>query len=259
MFDRLREGIFWDDTWDVIVRRDTADREVLWRPFGEKTGKAWLVGGDPFHPALPAESLDAILSVVASSSQHLFIAVTDYPELSLQRLYAPTPDSPYRLLEEDDALNNLWFLVRMRDQEEANLRIPATIALKNCWVADGVQWPVVGILAEPLRGELDLRQVNSLCVAGFGCVDWVVCGGAGGHDGLPRPEWALDLRDQAEDRGVPFLFTGWRGGGRLLDGRTWDEAPPFRGDRTQLHIFDHCRANCPLEPCLSGPPLGDAA
>uniref|UniRef100_A0A831XK24 DUF5131 family protein n=1 Tax=Geobacter metallireducens TaxID=28232 RepID=A0A831XK24_GEOME len=243
MFGRLREGIFWDDAWEAIVRHDTVDREVLWRPFGEKRGKVWRVGGDLLHPALPAESLDAILSVVASSPQHLFIAVTDFPELSLQRLYAPSSESPCRLLEEDDALNNLWFLVRMRDQEEADLRIPATIALKNCWVADGVRWPVVGVLAEPLRGCLDLRQVNSLCMAGFGAIDWVVCGGAGG-DGALRPEWVRDLRDQAEERGIPFFFTGWPGGGRLLDGRTWEEAPIFRGESNRLHIFDHCRPNC---------------
>jgi len=237
MFGRLREGIFWDDTWGALVRCDTVDRESLWRPFGEKVGKVWRVGGDLLHPALPEESLDAILSVVASSPQHLFIAVTDYPQLFLRKLYATSPDSPCRLLEEDDALNNLWFLVRMRDQEEADLRIPATIAFKNCWVADGVRWPVVGVLAEPLRGGLDLQQVNSLCLAGFGCVDWVVCGAA------PRPEWVRDLRDQARERGIPFLFTGWPGGGRFLDGRTWEESPIFRAESNRLHIFDHCRPN----------------
>lgn len=251
MFGRLSEGIFWDDTWEVIARRNTVDRETLWRPFGEKTGKVWLLGGDLLHPSLPVESLDAILSVVASSPQHLFIAVTDYPELSLQRLYGPSPDSPCRLLEDDDALNNLWFLVRMGSQEEADLRIPATIALKNCWVADGVRWPVVGILADRLRGALDLRQANSLCLAGFGSVDWIVCGGVEESDGALRPERVRDLRDQAEERGIPFLFTGWHGGERLLDGRTWDETPSFRGERNHLHIFDHCRANRRRAPCGS--------
>ncbi|ABB31035.1 Gp37Gp68 family protein [Geobacter metallireducens RCH3] len=240
MFNRLRQGIFWDDAWEVLVRRDTVDREILWRPFGEKEGKVWSVGGDPFHPSLPVEQLDAMLSVVASSPQHLFITVTDYPEHSFQRLYATSPDSPYRLLEEDDTLNNLWFLVRIRDQEEADLRVPATIALKNCWVADGVRWPMVGILAEPLRGGLNLRQVNSLCLAGFGAIDWVVCGGAGDGDVPHHADWARDLRDQAEERGIPFLYTG---SGGLLDGRTWDEIPPFRGEPNHLHVFDHCRAN----------------
>jgi protein gp37 len=111
-------------------------------------------------------------------------------------------------------------------------------------VADGVRWPVVGILAEPLRGALDLRQVNSLCLAGFGSIDWIVCGRAEESDGTQRPTWAMDLRDQAEDRGIPFLFTGWHEGERLLDGRIWDETPSFRGERNHLHIFDHCRTNC---------------
>jgi len=42
--------------------------------------------------------------------------------------------------------------------------------------------------------------------------------------------WALSLRDQCEAAEVPFHFKQWGGktpksGGRILDGRTWDEYP----------------------------------
>ena len=44
-------------------------------------------------------------------------------------------------------------------------------------------------------------------------------------------EWVLQIRDRCVARGVPFFFKQWGGrtpkaGGRVLDGRTWDEMPP---------------------------------
>ena len=44
------------------------------------------------------------------------------------------------------------------------------------------------------------------------------------------PVWASDLRDQCQSFGVPYFFKQWGGrahnsGGRLLDGRTWDDMP----------------------------------
>ena len=43
-------------------------------------------------------------------------------------------------------------------------------------------------------------------------------------------DWARDLRDQCVPAGVPFFFKQVGGrtpkaGGRLLDGRTWDQMP----------------------------------
>ena len=51
---------------------------------------------------------------------------------------------------------------------------------------------------------------------------------------LTRPmdeKWVIDLRDQCQAAGVPFLFKQWGGTnkkktGRLLEGRTWDQFPP---------------------------------
>ncbi|WP_235716199.1 DUF5131 family protein [Amycolatopsis sp. ATCC 39116] len=43
-------------------------------------------------------------------------------------------------------------------------------------------------------------------------------------------EWVRPVRDRCAAAGIPFLFKQWGGrtrnaGGRLLDGRTWDEMP----------------------------------
>jgi protein gp37 len=59
----------------------------------------------------------------------------------------------------------------------------------------------------------------------------VICGG---ESGIGRrdldPAWARLIRDQCIAHGVPFFFKQWGGrtsksGGRILDGRTWDEMP----------------------------------
>jgi protein gp37 len=50
---------------------------------------------------------------------------------------------------------------------------------------------------------------------------------------VPKPEalaWVRSLRNQCAEAGVPFFWKQWGGarpksGGRLLDGRTWDEFP----------------------------------
>jgi protein gp37 len=55
-----------------------------------------------------------------------------------------------------------------------------------------------------------------------------------GHEPRPdRIDWVRQVRDQCQTAGVPFFFKGWGGpkptsGGRLLDGRTWNEFPRDR-------------------------------
>ena len=77
--------------------------------------------------------------------------------------------------------------------------------------------------AEPLLGP-----IPSLPLEG---IDWVIVGGESGP-GHRRvdPDWVGEVRDQCVAAGVPFFFKQWGGrtpkaGGRLLDGRTWDEMP----------------------------------
>jgi protein gp37 len=76
-------------------------------------------------------------------------------------------------------------------------------------------------LLAPMPG-LDLREIN-----------WVIVGGESGPGARPMlAEWATDIRDQCQKAGVAFYFKQWGGvfkkrHGRTLDGRTWDEIPPF--------------------------------
>ena len=82
-----------------------------------------------------------------------------------------------------------------------------------------VRW----VSAEPLLAPIDNLDLDG--------IHWMVVGGESGPGCRPmNPEWATDLRDQCVDANVPFFFKQWGGripkaGGRLLDGRTWDEYP----------------------------------
>jgi len=62
-------------------------------------------------------------------------------------------------------------------------------------------------------------------------IDWVIVGGESGPKSRPmKKEWALDIRNQCQEKRVPFFFKQWGGinkkkAGRVLEGRTWDETP----------------------------------
>jgi len=83
------------------------------------------------------------------------------------------------------------------------------------------------ISAEPLLGPLDGIDLDG--------IDWLIAGGeSGARHRRVREEWLLDLRDRCLGENVAFFFKQWGGvrsktGGRLLQGRTYDEMPTARG------------------------------
>lgn len=60
---------------------------------------------------------------------------------------------------------------------------------------------------------------------------WAIVGGESGPGARTmRREWATGIRDLCQRDGVAFFFKQWGGprpksGGRLLDGREWNEVP----------------------------------
>src|SRR5260370_14523897 len=76
---------------------------------------------------------------------------------------------------------------------------------------------------EPLLGPLPSLNLTN--------IDWVITGGESGKGARPCDhDWVRAIRDQCQSVGVAFFHKQWGGhtpksGGRLLDGRTWDEFP----------------------------------
>jgi protein gp37 len=89
-------------------------------------------------------------------------------------------------------------------------QVPAAVRFASC---------------EPLLGPLDLQPW-----LGVG-LDWVIVGGESGPRHRPLDlDWVRSVRDQCEQLKTAFFFKQVGGrtpksGGRLLDGRTWDEYP----------------------------------
>ena len=88
--------------------------------------------------------------------------------------------------------------------------------------------PVRFVSFEPLLG---LIHQGDLARAGLVGYQWAIVGGESGPGHRPMElDWALNIRDACIEFGVKFFFKQWGGntpksGGRILDGRTWDEMP----------------------------------
>ena len=76
------------------------------------------------------------------------------------------------------------------------------------------------------------------CRAFLTSIDWLIVGGESGANSRPlNMHWVRDLRDRRGDTAFFFKQVGGltpKAGGRLLDGRTWDEYPVV--DREEVHV-----------------------
>ena len=112
--------------------------------------------------------------------------------------------------------NNIWVGTSTGLQQRAEERIPSLLEVPAV---------VRFVSAEPLIGQVDLTPWLPK-------LSWVIAGGESGPHFRPlNPDWPRDLCKQCQAANVPFFFKQHGGrthnaGGRLLDGRTWDEMPP---------------------------------
>lgn len=159
---------------------------------------------DLFHSNVPDEYIVRVFEVMNCASWHTFQVLTKRPG-RLRRMTAMLPWSP-----------NICIGVSI----ESDLFAPRANAVRPIPTA------VHMLSLEPLVGplpSLDLRDIH-----------WVIVGGESGPNARPcNPEWVRDLRDRCADAEVAFFFKQWggrtaKGGGRLLDGRTWNQIPLAR-------------------------------
>lgn len=156
---------------------------------------------DLFHRDIPDEYIFRVFDVMNRADQHIFQVLTKR-SARLARLGHVLPWAP-----------NIWVGVSVETNRYAwrvdQLRkVPAFVRF---------------ISAEPLLGPLN--QVN------LDGIQWVITGGESGVGCRPcDADWVRDMRDRCLVRGIAFFHKQWGGrtpkaGGRLLDGRTWDEIP----------------------------------
>ena len=181
---------------NVMLRPDR-----LRLPLGWKTPRRVFVNSmsDLFHEIVPWEYIDQVFDVMERAPQHTFQVLTKRPE----RMRAIARLVPPNVWLGTSIENDRW-TVRADHLRET----PRATRFLSC---------------EPLLGPLP-----SLDLTG---IDWVIVGGESGPGHRPiNPDWVRDLRDRSVSAGAAFFFKQWGGirsksGGRILDGRTWDEYP----------------------------------
>jgi protein gp37 len=161
--------------------------------------------GDLFHARVGYDFAQQAWQVMTSCVQHSFQVLTKRPE----RMPRFTANHP--------APANVWLGTSVEDQRVLH-RIEA---LRSCTA--GVRF----LSCEPLIGPLPDLDLSG--------ISWVIVGGESGPHHRPvDPDWVRDLRDQCRRAGVAFFFKQWGGrtpkaGGRLLDGRLWNQFPDCTG------------------------------
>jgi protein gp37 len=205
---------------------------------------------DLFHARVSDAFIAAVFAVMAATPRHTYQVLTKRP----RRMRALMDSDHFQFLlwcASDDMgiepqvdkagwpLPNVWLGTTIEDNgyawRAAHLRqAPAAVRFLSL---------------EPLLGPLPCLNLDG--------IGWVIAGGESGP-GYRPPEaaWFRDLRDRCTAAGIPFFFKQWGGptpkaGGRLLDGRTWDQMPaavPVWHEECRQWT---CRA-CGACPCETG-------
>jgi protein gp37 len=162
---------------------------------------------DLFHETVPDDYIRQVFTVMEAAHRHTFQILTKRSK----RLASLAPSLPWP--------QNVWQGVSVE-----NARYTSRI-VDLCEVPAAVRF----LSVEPLLGPIPELPLEG--------IDWVIVGGESGPTRRPvDAKWVRQIRDRCLAAGVPFFFKQWGGlraksGGRVLDGRTWDEEPTPRMSR----------------------------
>lgn len=167
---------------------------------------------DLFHAGVPDDFIARVFDTMHQARQHIFQVLTKRPARMVawtRKNYSDLPDNIWLGV----SVENQSFVGRIRQLQET----PARIRFLSL---------------EPLLGPITL---NASLVKG---IKWVIVGGESGPKARPmKAEWVKSIRDECHRQDVAFFFKQWgsytpdgkrvgkKKAGRLLDGRTWNDAP----------------------------------
>ena len=168
---------------------------------------------DLFHEAVPEEFIRRAFEVMRQARWHIFQVLTKRSgRLAELAPHLPWPPNVWQGVSIETA-RYTWRVGHLQS-------VPAAVRFLS---------------VEPLLGP-----IPHLPLAG---IHWVIVGGESGPRHRPvDPAWVREIRGQCREAGVPFFFKQWGGrtpkaGGRLLDGRAWDEMP---GSPPSFHPAPPC-------------------
>jgi len=186
------------DGFRVTPHPDQLDLPLRWR-----RPKRIFVNSmsDLFHEGVPDDFIAEAFDVMRRAGWHTFQILTKRAQ-RLKNL-APKLEWP----------PNVWQGVSVETSRYASRidclrQVPAAVRFLSL---------------EPLLGPLSDLPLEGIA--------WAIAGGESGpHYRRVKPEWIRDIRNQCARADVPFFFKQWGGrtpksGGRLLDGREWNQMP----------------------------------
>jgi protein gp37 len=166
---------------------------------------------DLFHADIPVGFVRDVFDVMLAADWHVYQVLTKRPARAATFWARHASSLGLRWIPE-----HIWIGTSIEDED----------VLYRVRHLRAVRARVRFLSCEPLLGPL-----RSLDLDG---VHWVIGGGESG----PRaravdPAWAFELRDACLRQGVPFFWKQWGGrtpkaGGRLLEGREWNQYPSVR-------------------------------
>jgi protein gp37 len=225
----------------------TLHHDVLLEPLGwRKTRKVFVDSmADLMHAKVPIDFLAQVWAVMALTPQHTYQILTKRPERYAHVLNGPCrcgsghqPGIDFRHVVQDH-------IHRLATDPGPGREVDvlACWPLENVWLGTSIENNNYVRRADHLRAasattrflslEPLLGPLPSLDLTG---IDWVIVGGESGPGFRPLDlDWARDIRDRCIRLGTPLFFKQVGGrtpkaGGRLLDGRTWDQMPTPGGD-----------------------------
>lgn len=197
------------------------------------------------HPRVTDEFMAAVFAVMGLADQHRYQVLTKRPRRFRGLLRKPEfralvadamvardgdPHVAEAVRAGDPAvwpLRSVWLGVSAEDEVRTRERLPLLAETPAA---------VRFVSAEPLLEDVT-NGLHHCHAAGpvLSQMDWVIAGGESGPGHRPvAADWVRAVRDACLVAGVPFFFKQWGGrtpkaGGRLLDGRTWDQMPDRPG------------------------------
>jgi len=157
---------------------------------------------DLFHELMPRDFLVDCFEVMEKADWHIYQILTKRPDKLLEFVedYGSIPDHIW--------LGTSVELSMYKSRMETLKSVPVKVRF---------------ISFEPLLGSLGELELDG--------ISWAIVGGESGPNHRPiDPNWVREIREQCVRQGVAFFFKQWGGrlaksGGRLLDGREWNEYP----------------------------------
>jgi protein gp37 len=209
---------------------------TLTEPLGWRRPQRIFVNSmsDLFHARVPTAFIAEVFAVMAATPQHTYQVLTKRPARMA------------RLLTAEAFGARVAAARRQLPRQRGGLGLGWPLA--NAWLGVSIETDAYVRRADALRAapaatrflslEPLLGPLPSLNLAG---IDWVIVGGESGPGHRPLDlDWVRQIRDRCVALGIPLFFKQVGGptpkaGGRLLDGRAWDQFPPSLPEQEGLY------------------------